>query len=98
MGRRPCPSSVLTPDISREMLLTLRSASSPPMALIPASNTSRALAYDFPVALSSGDCAKEVNDTNRHNAIHNLFGIRVSSENQFVVPPLGGSVECRPIP
>jgi len=51
------------------------------MALIPASNTSRALAHDFPVALSWGDCAKEVNDKNKHNAIHNLFGIRVSSEN-----------------
>jgi hypothetical protein len=51
------------------------------MALIPASNTSRALAYDFSVALSWGDCAKEVNDTNKNNAIHNLFGTRVSSEN-----------------
>jgi len=44
------------------MLLIALSASSPPMALIPASNTSRALAYDFSVALSRGDCAKVFND------------------------------------
>jgi len=50
------------------------------MALIPASNTSRALAYDFSLGLSCGDCAKAVSDTNRHNAIHNLFGIWVSFE------------------
>jgi hypothetical protein len=61
------------------MLLIALSASSPPMALIPASNTSRALAYDFSLALSGGDCAKAVSDMNRHTAIHNLFGIRVSS-------------------